>query len=305
MTAIAQCDHCRSTFQVKDHLVGKGVRCPVCEQTFRVRPTAAVGGAVKLKAGKGGHEPEAELPKIPKIRRHDDDDQFFSNPVDANKVYAETSASFRERKKFERKLIMGGVAVLFLAIVAGGVLIAYRYAAQSDSLSMADFEFPKITRDEVEGSWLEQTSESLGLRFEAPGEINLQFDPETEVTKLESHDKKLGTFRVYHVPEANPYWNKWVPTIKEKDAERFIPEETFLNSRTHRSTSVGPVKVHRYRFAGKEGPTASQRVALIRMFSVDDQSYVVLWVGPGSRSESREVRYFFQQFAINDIPYTE
>lgn len=306
MTAIAQCDHCRATFQVKDHLVGKGVRCPVCAETFRVRPTAAVGGAVKLKSGQGNDEPDVEIPKIPKKkRRRDGDDQFFSNPVDPNRVYAETSAAFRERKKVERKLIMGGMAVLFLAIVAGGVLVAYRYASQSDSLGIAEFEFPKITRDEVEGSWLEQTSDSLGLRFEAPGEINLLYDPENEITKLESHDKKLGTFRVFHVPEANPNWNKWVPTIKEKDAERFIPEETYLKSRTYRATTVGPVKVHRYRFAGKEGPTASQRVALIRMFSADDQTYVVLWVGPGSRSESREVRYFFQQFTLNDIPYTE
>jgi len=305
VTAIAQCDHCRATFQVKDHLVGKGVRCPVCAQTFRVRPTAAVGGAVTFKSGKGTHEAEVELPKIPKTRRRDDDDQFFSNSVDANQVYAETSAAFRERKRFERKLIMGGVAVLFLAIVAGGVLVAYRYASQSNSLVIAEFEFPKITRHEVDGSWLEQTSDSLGLRFEAPGEINVQYDPETRITKIESQDKKLGIFRVYHVPEAHPFWNKWVPTIKEKDAERFIPEETYLNSRTYRATSVGPVKVHRYRFAGKEGPTASQRVALIRMFSVDDQTYVVLWVGPGSRSESREVRYFFQQFTLNDIPYTE
>ncbi|MEX1040787.1 MAG: hypothetical protein WDZ51_09165 [Pirellulaceae bacterium] len=270
-----------------------------------MRPTAAVGGAVKLKTGKADREPEVEPPKISKTRRRDDDDQFFSNPVDPNQVYAETTAAFRERKKFERKLFMGSVAVLFLAIVAGGVLVAYRYASQSDSLAIAAFEFPKITRDEIEGSWQEHTSDHLRLGFEVPGEINVQYDPETGVTKLELNDKKLGTFRVYHVPEANPFWNKWVPTIKERDAERFIPEETYLKSRTYRATSIGPIKVHRYRFAGKEGPTASQRVALIRLFSVDDQTYAVLWVGPGSRSESREVRYFFQQFALNDIPYTE
>jgi hypothetical protein len=195
----------------------------------------------------------------------------------------------------------------FIAVLSfvGGIVIAYRFANERGAFGDSKFDFPKITLDQIEGDWHRHSSSELALEFETPSPGKFSHDPNTGVTVLESQHRDWGTFKVHHLPESNPFWNKWVPAIYPKDARQFIAEEKHLPSYTQNSTSVGPVKVHRFRFSGKESPTSLERVALIRMFSTDDRTLVVMWVGPGRYASAKEIRYFFQQFKLDEIAYTE
>ncbi|GAA4421347.1 MJ0042-type zinc finger domain-containing protein [Bremerella cremea] len=287
MTTIAKCTHCETTFKVKDHLVGKAVRCPRCQQAFRIRMTPVVTSRHKKPATDTSAtvaEPEPASPPP--------DDDFFGSPEDPDTLYDQTvaHAQLRKRKRHWATVIaIGSIASLVLIC---GTVAALQFAYQEIDLSNELADLESVDVESLRGNWRPVSDPHWGYLIRMPGDPDLQESTSGDTVTLVLPDRELGRMRLEVRKEANDAWNNYFARLEREEILAGVPGANVMEIRSSQVNWSGKVAVYRY-FLTPKDRRVSTNVTVVQKFSTEGKTITVQWSGPRQQLGSPEVFYYF------------
>lgn len=301
MTTIARCTHCDATFKVKDHLVGKAVRCPRCNQAFRIQEKQSA--AVSFSCKSDLSEPEtAEPPPGQSTPTAAADDDFFSTKEDPNAVYQSNVALARDRKMKRQLIIMISVGVIAALILIGGTVVAVNYAYQNTELDWELAELNDIDVATLQGDWRPVIDSRLQYQVNMPGKPEVATAEDGNVVTVEYTDPELGQFFFEIRKETHDEWNETFAKLDRKEIFSNVQGGNLMQIRSEATNWVDSIAAHRY-FLTSQDVRITKTVTVVQKFSVDGKTITALWSGKRSRLRSPEVYHFFTSIEINRKRY--
>ncbi|QDU75641.1 hypothetical protein Pan97_26750 [Bremerella volcania] len=310
MTTIAKCTNCDSAFKVKDHLVGKAVRCPRCGEAFRVesngssskkasksRPTAG-SKTVQAETKDNSVDPvSSEASPAPSSS-----EGFFDTHEDVDAIYAANvvSAKHRKRRRQLTLLIASGSLAAILIIVGTVVAFQYVYDNADIPLELADPQSVDIA--ELDGSWRPYSDTHWGYSARMPGEPQVTTEDGDQVRSLTLRDPQFGTMKVELRKESHPEWNEFFAKVDRDEIFRSVPAGNVMKISSEITYRTDSTAVHRYILVSKES-RLTKNVVVVHKFSVGGKTITVMWAGKREMLRSPEVLYFFSSVEISGDRY--
>lgn len=306
MTTIAKCTHCDSAFKVKDHLVGKAIRCPRCGEAFRVelkakppqvkqKPAARVKAAEPNVAAADPLSSEAPLPPSSA-------DGFFDAPEDGDAIYSAKVVSARDRKRRRQVTFMVASGSLVAILLIVGTVVAFQYVYDHAEMPLELADMRTVDVEKLEGDWRPYSDTHWAYTVRMPGDPEITTDSKEEVRALLLRDPKFGTMKVEIRKESHPEWNEYFATLDRAEIFQAVPAANVMKISSNVTYQTGLVSVHRYVLVSKDS-RLTKNVAVVHKFSVDGKTITALWAGKREMLRSPEVLYFFSSLEISGDPY--
>ena len=306
MTTIAKCTHCESAFKVKDHLIGKAVRCPSCGEAFRVelkakppqakqKPTTRVKSTESNVASSNPLSSDTASPVSSA-------DGFFDTYDDGDAAYSAKVVSARDQKRRRQLTAMiasGSLAAILLIV---GTVVAFQYVYDHAEMPLELADPRTVDVEKLEGDWRPSSDTHWAYTVRMPGQPEITTDSKQEVRSLTLRDPQLGTMKVEIRKESHPEWNEYFATLDRAEIFQGVPAANVMKISSNVTYQTGVVAVHRYMLVSKDG-RLTKNVAVVHKFSVDGKTITALWAGKREKLRSPEVLYFFSSLEISGDPY--
>lgn len=304
MTAIAKCTNCDSAFKVKDHLVGKAVRCPRCGEAFRV---GSVGTRPKALKSVGNESLEGDLEdssaSSPKPSAFASTaESFFDTQDDVDAAYAANVTSARQRKQRRQLTILMASGSLAAILLVVGTVVAFQFAYDENAIPLELGDPRLVDTEKLNGSWRPFSDTHWGYTVRMPADPQIKTDVEDQVRTLLLRDPQFGTMKVELRKESHPEWNEYFGKVDRDEIFRDVPAGNVMKISSDVTYRTDSVAIHRYILVSKDS-RLTKDVAVVHKFSAKDKTITAMWSGKREMLRSPEVLYFFSSLEISGDRY--
>jgi len=310
VTTIAKCTHCDSAFKIKDHLVGKAVRCPRCGEAFRVESKAVLPPKSSKPASKAPSQAAVAVAKSSGVdplasaatSAPSSSEGFFDAHEDVDAIYAANvvSAKYQKRRRQLTVLIASGSLAAIMLIV--GTVVAFQYAYDNAAIPLELADPRSVDVEKLDGTWRPHADTHWGYAVRMPGEPEVSGGDDRQPRLLSLRDQQLGTMKFEIRKEAHPEWSEFFAKVDRDEIFQGVPAGNIMKISSETSYQTDSITVHRYILVSKES-RLTKNVAVVHKFSVDGKTVTVLWSGPRKMLRSPEVLYFFSSAEISGVRY--
>ncbi|MHC2066340.1 MJ0042-type zinc finger domain-containing protein [Bremerella sp. T1] len=299
MTTIAKCTHCESTFKVKDHLVGKAVRCPRCGDAFRVQAQAGIATTPRKHARAASTTtPAVTTEAEPLAVSAPVEEDFYHNADDdPNAKYEGNVATARLRKKKRHVTFLISCGAIAALVLIGGTVAALQYVYDKAEMPLELAEPQSFDVEKLSGNWRPYGDTKLGYALSLPGEPQITQSPNDEDIRVVFRDPQFGNMIFEMQSDANPEWNDYFASIDSDEILRGVPAANFMKRSSSSIHWVGSTAVHQYVLTSKD-TRLTKNVAVVQKFFADGKTVTVIWAGKRSQLRSTEVSYFFASVEV-------
>lgn len=307
MTTIAKCKSCDSAFKVKDHLVGKAIRCPRCGEAFRIESAGGVSPKSLPAAGNETAGSEAKAPTVGPLSSEAPTGQsssegFFDTHEDVDATYAANvvSAKHRKRRRHLTFLIAGGSLAAIMLIV--GTVVAFQYAYDNAAVPLELADPRSVDTAKLDGSWRPYSDTVWAYALRMPGEPEISTDDADQVRSLTLSHQEFGTMKFELRKESHPEWNEYLAKLDRDEIFQGVPSANVLKVSSEITYRNDSVAVYRYILVSKDR-RLTKNVAVVHKFSLDGKTITAMWSGKREMLRSPEVLYFFSSIEISGERY--
>lgn len=307
MTAIAKCTNCDSVFKVKDHLVGKAVRCPRCGEAFRI----ASGGSrsatgPKCSLGKDSFKGNTDDGTTPSSVQASENapsvEVFFDTQDDVDATYAANVMSAQQRKQRRQVTVMIACGSLAAILLVVGTVVAFQYAYDENAIPLELGDPRLVAVESLSGSWRPFSDTHWGFTVRMPGEPEMKTKGENQVRTLTLEDSQFGTMFVELRKESHPEWNDYFAKLERAEIFQGVPAGNVMKISSDVTYRTDSVAVHRYILVSKDR-RVTKNVAVVHKFSAKGKTVTAMWSGNREMLGSPEVRYFFSSLEMSGDRY--
>ncbi|WP_158261386.1 MULTISPECIES: MJ0042-type zinc finger domain-containing protein [Pirellulaceae] len=310
MTAIAKCTNCDSAFKVKDHLVGKAVRCPRCGEPFRVASGGSrttIAPKVSESAGNKTLEGEAGDSSVNSsspdtLSAESSADAFFDTHEDVDALYAANVTSARQRKQRRQMTVLIGSGCVAAILLIVGTVIAFQYAYDKNAIPLELADPRVVDTENLNGTWRPYSDTHWGYTVRMPGDPRIQTEDEDQIRTLTLKDQEFGTLRVEFRKESHPEWNEFFAKVERDEIFQGVPAGNVMKISSDVTYRTDSVAVHRYILVSKDS-RLTKDVAVVCKFSAKGKTITAMWSGKREMLRSPEVLYFFSSLEISGDRY--
>ncbi|WDI41910.1 MJ0042-type zinc finger domain-containing protein [Bremerella sp. P1] len=304
MTTIAKCTNCDSAFKVKDHLVGKAVRCPRCGEAFRVETSGratkstakTTSVAEKNLAERKKQEPSVDPLLVEPSTELASSEGFFDTHEDVDAIYAATVVSAKQKKRQRQLIFMIASSSVAAILLIVGTVVAFQYVYDNADIPL-ELNIPvNIDVSKLEGNWRPSSDPQWGYTVRMPGEPEISTDDD-KVRTLKLRDPQFGTMTLELRKEAHPEWNEFLAKVDRDEVFQGVPAANVMKISSEVTYHTDSVAVHRYILVSKDS-RLTKNVAVVHKFSVEGTTITAMWSGKRDRIRSPEVLYFFSSLEI-------
>jgi len=291
MVAITSCDHCSTTLRVKDHLIGKAIRCPVCSKPFRVRVGTTSVISEASDSSPMVFEGEAGEETVSPTRKLEDDREFFAQPENPE-IEQQVLVKSKKRKSTRNFLSMGFIILLAMTALGWGVYEALKNAAEKAPEIVLDLQGGAELRKQNFTTWTEVAGPFRGFHCRMPAKPEETVDNENLVYSAKLAHDQYGTFEFLVQQGDHPEWNGVFSNIDRDLICDGVPNGNVLSVAYHSRIQNGDTTIHRYVLSSKDLRVSNQKV-VVQKFCFDGWVVTSLWIGKNGVERGPEVSYYF------------
>lgn len=306
MTTIAKCANCDSAFKVKDHLVGKAVRCPRCGEAFRVeaseRSSSTAVYSTAVAAADPSFESKVAEPVIGGVPSSSNGEGFFDTHDDVDAIYTANVATAKQRKRRRQLTVLiasGSLAAILLVV---GTVVAFQYAYDNTAVPLELANPRSIDTAKLDGSWRPFSDTHWGYTLRMPGEPEIRTTDQDQVRALTLRDRQFGMMKVEFRKESHPEWSDYFAKLNRDEILQGVPASNVMKISSETTYRTETVSIHRYILVSKDS-RLTKNVAVVHKFSVDEKTITAIWAGQREMLRLPEVLYFFSSIEVSGDRY--
>ncbi len=309
MTTIAKCTNCDSAFKVKDHLVGKAVRCPRCGEAFRVEANRgkSISSSKLSSAGSKSARPITQSTSVDPVASETlaaapTAEGFFDTAEDPDAIYGAHVVSAQKRKR-QRQLVLllasGGLAGVLLLV---GAIVAFQYVYDNADIPLELADPKSINVEELAGNWRPYGDTHWGYSLRMPGEAEVGTDKDEQIRALSLSEGRFGLMKFEIRKESHPEWNEYFAKLERDEIFQGVPAANVMKISSDVTYRTDSIAVHRYILVSKD-TRLTKNVAVVHKFSVEGRTITAMWSGKREMLRSPEVLYFFSSIEVSGNRY--